>query len=632
MTPYFLTLTLMITSVLFFSPKTEQSRVVTIHRPLVITQERKTPAYYAYQQSQNLLHKKTTAPVQNSIYLSNLSLVPETAKIQIAEMKFTKREFAAIQPNYSSGRTLASDLTEETMNLAYEKVVYSNSPDSPLFEQDSAVPELSPSKKWATIKGKFELVEGVGIVDHIIELKRVEEGRIREVGRIDLKAGTYSIDIESPQGVLIAQIRDRSGFIIGEDRQRLINLHSRGSFFEGPFMRVGRPDPLAVNPAYSDYRGAASRFATASTKAITTAGLAVSLFDGQKMLANPNDELSNISRFSSSIARVFDPSQTYKNITTIRLTGDKSQTPMFTKKWIDGVVEYISDMQKIEFRSKNAPIIIGKVMVGGDTLAGAQVEIENKPGIIPIYFDQFMIPALNQSETSQNGYFMFVGIETDSYRIVATKNNRLVGNQIFIAEEDSAGFQHIESHAVPHTKILRSFDAFNSEPVETEIITADLEEPLETRGGTASFRTTSAGNVAEFLIRTPDRRYLPIRYVQSGQRDFVHLPLIQEAWLNEVKTFKQINELPATGTIIGFTTDLTYSAYLAVDAYNSNNVVYFDKTGRVSVKPVTGGGFILFNVPIGAREVVLQENGSERLHSQVAEIKSQQITVTHFSE
>jgi len=83
---------------------------------------------------------------------------------------------------------------------------------------------------------------------------------------------------------------------------------------------------------------------------------------------------------------------------------------------------------------------------------------------------------------------------------------------------------------------------------------------------------------------------------------------------------------------VGFTMGLNYSAYLALDNYSSNNIAYFDQTGKLVPAAVVGGGFILFNVPSGAREVVLQENGSERIFSQVFDVKSQQISATHFSE
>ncbi len=634
MTPYFLALTFMLSSVFFFSSKTEKSRVVTIHRPMVITQERRTPAYYAYQQSQNIVQKKPFEPAKNSVFLSQLMVLSEGAKVQVAEMKFTKREYASLQHNYWAGRTIASELTEDTVNLAYEKVIYSPGVESPLADYlQEDVPELSPSKKWATIKGKFELIEGVGIVDHIIELKRVEEGFVREAGRIDLRAGTYSIDIESPQGVLIARIRDQHGLIVGEDTQRLVNLKSKGGFFEGPFIKVGRPIPLAVNPEQrSQGRNAAASFATASNKAIAASGATGSLFDGQKELSSLEEEFTNVSMFSSSIARVFDPSQTYKNLTTIRLTGDVSKTPMFTKKWVEGAIQYVSDFQKIEFKSKAAPILLGKIVNESGAMSGARVEIEGMPGVSAVYFDQFMIPSQTQSATSSNGYFMFLGLEPGSYRIVAAKGSVILGSQIFVAENDSAGFQHIETTATPSTTFVRSFDAFTSDRTDGEIVSSEIDVSLETQNGMAQFRKFSKSNVSELMVTPADPAYSSLRYVFNGNRDFAHIPLIQSSWIEEIKRIKMINEIPGTGTIIGFTAALNYTAYLTIENFNRNNIIFFNENGILVSSPVEGGGFILFNVPVGGREVVLQENGTDRIFSQVFEIKAQQISAAHFSE
>ena len=106
--------------------------------------------------------------------------------------------------------------------------------------------------------------------------------------------------------------------------------------------------------------------------------------------------------------------------------------------------------------------------------------------------------------------------------------------------------------------------------------------------------------------------------------------MIQESWLAAVKNFKQITDKPNSGIIIGFSTDLDYDAYLASEEYNKKDIVYFNSLGQVSPDPVIGGGFILFNVPNGAHEIVLQERNSEKIYSQVFNVQAQEISVAHF--
>lgn len=641
MTTYLLALSLIVSSVFFFTSKTEQSRVVAIHRPLVITQERKTPAYYVYQQARTLQRRSPAAVESPSLtpttYLSSLSLPETSERVQIAEMKLSRKEvFAHLETTYRTA-SVTNSINQDIQNLAYEKVFISQPIETPLAEKENEVPALSPSKKWATIKGKFELKDGVGIVDHYIELKRVEEGHVRELGRIDLNAGAYSIDIESPQGYLIAQIKDRTGFLIGEDRQKLINLQSRGSYFEGPFIRVGNPETIAANLGQPAGAGAsktaASAFSSTNTSNKTSnsnTAVSVSLFDNQTTLAKSSDVFANISRYSSTISRVFDPSGIYKNITTIRHTGDKTETPVFTSKWLSGVVEYVSDLQKIQFKSKDMAVIMGRVLVNGKAVAGAQVQIDSAPGVLAVYFDQFMIPATNLEATSENGYFMFIGVEPAAYNIVALKQSIVLGSQMFVAETDSLAFQNISSVSVPRTKIIRTFDAFSSEPIATDIVTPEQEEAIEATEGTALFKTLSEMSVAEYIVRTSSRLYLPIRYLQNSRLDYAHIPMIQENWLNTVKGIKKIPDLANTGTIIGFTTDLIYDAYLTTDSYDKGNIAYFDSQGQVVNVPTKGGGFILYNVPVGPREVILQEKAVDKIYSQVFNVVNQQVSVSHF--
>jgi hypothetical protein len=646
LTSYLALLTLVVSSVVFYSAKTEQSRVVTIQKPLVITQERKTPAYFVYQQAQALKQKVETPKNTKTTFLSNLSVQPVTPKLKLSEITFSKKEYARLQQKFNvPNREIANYVGEDLANSVYEKVVFDADLNIPGLEQEEVITHLSPSRKWATIRGKLELRDGVGIVDHKIDLRRVEEGSVREIGKIDLKAGSYNIDIESPNGYLIAQIRDRNGLIIGEDSQRLVNLQNKGSYFEGPFMRIGRPDSLAANPATSNQGNrytksttqatttAASSFATFKQTPDSASSLSASIFDNQKTLAQPTDEFTNISRYSSSITRLTDPSRIYADITTIRMTGDKTETAMFTQKWVDGVVSYVSDLQQMQLKSKNLPVLIGKVLVDGKPVAGAQVDIENLPSVHAIYFDQFMIPSLNQGETSANGYFMFIGLEPDAYEVVASKSGFPIGSQLFVAEETRVAFQNIQTLAVPKAKVIRTFDAFTAEVLQTDVIVADQAEAFQTaETGSYGIKTKVQDNVSDYIARHNDPLYVPIRYVQSGARDYAHIPMIQEHWLTEIMRLRQINELPNTGIVIGFTSGLKYDAYLSADNYPKNNTIYFNEYGQPSLEPVVGGGFILFNVPVGAREVVLQDQASDRIYSQVFHIRANQVSASHFTD
>lgn len=125
MTGSILLLSMMAASFLFFTgSKTEQSRIVTIHRPLVITQERKSPAYYLYQQVRKLEQSKPMAPVAAppSTHLSRLSLQPMQAQVAANEMTITRQEVIAYFENSSTSRQA---LYQQQRGLASEVAMVS---------------------------------------------------------------------------------------------------------------------------------------------------------------------------------------------------------------------------------------------------------------------------------------------------------------------------------------------------------------------------------------------------------------------------------------------------------------------------------------------------------------------------
>ncbi len=110
----------------------------------------------------------------------------------------------------------------------------------------------------------------------------------------------------------------------------------------------------------------------------------------------------------------------------------------------------------------------------------------------------------------------------------------------------------------------------------------------------------------------------------------MHIPLVREAWLKQLQTSKLITDMPNTGMILGFSADSNYEVFLAKENYSSDQIVYFDQAGNSASGPTPGGGFVLFNVPIGTNEVIVQEKNSDKIYSQVFDVKINQVSATHF--
>ncbi len=622
---------LIIPTLFLFSSRLEKSRVMTISKPLVITQFKKTPAFILYQQAQLQERKPAETIAAPSTYIGTESLSLLPAAVIISEMKFSHQEIGSAQD--------FGFQVEAAKKTSVKSTLASILPEVP---QTTNQLNSSPLKKWGTVRGKFEVKDGVGIVDHSVEIKRIEEGQVRELGRVDLQAGSYSIDIENPQGILIAQIKDKNGVIIGEDEQRMINLQSQGSYFEGPFIRVGKPLGIATYPVIpapaphlptvaNNGRGKNQNQPANALRQQKASPIVASLFSTQHQLESPQDQFQNISKNSSTISIIQDQKKVHEAIITIRQTGDISETPLFTKKWLQGAKAYIADQMKIEFKNKSAPVLIGKVLRDGKASAGIKVVIENQPGVAAVYLDQFLIPSLKLESTSENGLFMFVGLEADSYSVTAFLENALIGQQVFLAEEGFVSYQHISSSTHPRSVIVRAFDAFSGEPQDADVIIPDNTDIIETASGRAAYRTHNQLGVANYIVRAK-QSYMPINYIQDSRKDHVHFPLITEEWVASLQSQLQINDQPATGTIVGFVPDVEFEIYLATEDYDLKQIAYFAPNGSISSAPIAGGGFILFNVPSGAQEVIVQDKKSERIFSQVHLVKINQTSVSHFND
>ena len=273
----------------FYSPKVEKSNLVLLTRTMTITQERNTPAYALFQQTQQIQNEiknhsadqfRRMAQSQTAIDLNTVETAP--LKIKSNEVQEIKIE-SAIKIEKTELNKVA---TEQLANLMQRQP---SSTDKLVQMSPMQVPENS-----ALIRGHFELKDGIGLVDQIVVLKRTFEGQTLELGQVDLRAGQYQIAVGSFEGEIIAEIKDRAGILIGEVREKLINLKRIGQFYEGPVLRVGRPSAFGFNPQSIDQRR------------INESAVHAALFSGNYDLKKTTDSYPNVSRHSSTLGIIKD--------------------------------------------------------------------------------------------------------------------------------------------------------------------------------------------------------------------------------------------------------------------------------------------------------------------------------------
>ncbi len=603
-------LALILPVALLYSPKIETSGTVYIVKPMTITQERKSPAYDVFRQSQKVLQITTSSAATDEVATTNLVLntndVIHTNEIlKTAELVIDQKELLI-----ETEKKLEQFAVTKTDSTLLSKLNIS-APTTPQFSQNKS--------QAATIRGNFELTEGVGIVDHIVSLRRVFEGQSFELGEVDLKAGMYQILVGSFEGELVAEIKDRMGLIIGEDRQKLLGLKRSGLFFSGPLLKVGQPSSIGMNARNVDERK------------IVETNLTASLYSGNYSLKKTTDTYPNVASLSSTIGLIED--RTKKNIATLsfRTVKDQSETLLFSQKWVDGLKNYLSEKLQIQY-IPNSGLIIGRIMQDGKPVAGAQVVIENQAGIEPYYLDQFLIPQTEQTVTSANGFFVIPGLNSGRYQISGFIKDRHLGSQLYFVEENIVSYQEILTTVQTQSIVVRAFDAFTGQEQDADLILPGHEDVFSVVDGMGRYRTSAAQGLQEILVRPVSNGYLPFTYLQNSKKDHLHLPLIQDVFLDQIRIQKQIPTTDETAVLVAFAPAGNFDLHLTAENFDRKQIVYFNEKGAVTPTPVAGGGFIIYNLPIGLQEIILQDQNTDRTFSQVIYAEPAKNYIAHFSE
>lgn len=600
---------------------------------MTISQERNSPAYLAFKETQKLNQiLKPNTEVENSINssqrqtitLSTETIIPRTTETVSSEPK-------NLQPMAFTREELNKDTDEkiQQMVLAQKNSALFNAFGNqqtplPVFQNGAPnSPKNTNEKIGIVIRGSFELREGVGIVDHIVTLTRIADGQALELGQVDLRAGLYQIVVNSFEGELLAEIKDKNGYLIGEDRQEIAGLKQSGTIFQGPALKLGKPSSFSFNARFAD---------DARRVQETSNGLTASFFSGNYDLKKTNEDYPNVDRQSSTVGFVHDPKQKIINTLTLRTAQDNTETVLFSKLWVEGAKSYAAQKLQLQY-SEQSGVILGRIVDNGLPIENVRIAIDDQPGIEVFYLDDFWIPQNEKQSTSKNGYFFIPGLSRGSYQISAfdISYNKNKGSQLFVVDENALSYQEINYQKNTSQLALFSYDAFTSQPMATELILPGIEDIVSLdESGEIKIRVNYRSGIQEFVNRPTNRDYLAYTAVRAGNEKFSYFPQITENWLKLISEKAKIEVDLEKSVFIGFTATPEFTIMLADESYDTRNVIYFNANGELSSIPVTGGGVIFFNIGEGLHETVVNETNTMKVHSRAFYAKQNRIYLSVF--
>ncbi len=498
--------------------------------------------------------------------------------------------------------------------------------------------EAAPNQNKRVIQGIVELkaLPPPNGTDWQIQIARYDEGTKIEDARFDTRASKYSMNVSELEGSIRAKLVDvKSGEVVGEGALKISDYLKTGN---GKITIAKTPNYYAANfPNYYDNVGLATRTRVSKKQPETNIHLA-SLDTSSKADAEGSFKFDSVHKNSWMIVRA--QRKGFNESIFLSPAGEENSLPLLPEKMINAMRNIIQDQNRQSIRESNGSVIWGQAVQGEKPLKGVVARIQMDAEEIDqsskdnsyraIYFNQLMIPDPSMTETGENGFFAFVDVEEGFHTITGDMGGINVSHQNVVVDEGTVSTAILNSLFVQNDMEVKIFDAFTGQPETADVEMQSLPAKLEINGYSKVF-TSRQHRLSLAQVFPENPKYLPSLQIYNDDDESLHLPLISNSWVEDLISQKRINRQPQLGTVVGFVRDWNFKVFLGHHSNFSNeNIVYFDQQGRVVEKGIIGGGFVLFNVPIGVQSVVVSDESSEMLFNQVIPVDPSSLVELKF--
>lgn len=478
------------------------------------------------------------------------------------------------------------------------------------------------------IVGPIEVTGGLAITnEHFLEVRRKQEGIVKEAGRVDLKTGTYELSVEDFSGVIEARLLSTAGHVLGEGRVVISHFSGLSNVLSGP--------KIEVSPN-RNYGGSVASFYPSGKDDRSGSDALLTFFKGGNESRAGKDSkyaLQNISRSSSTVVRA--STKDHFQTSMIAVGGDDQNITLFPKSMIKAMNGILTGRNLSDSELSQLSVVWGVAELDGKAASGISIEVEGHPELLPIYFNSLLIPDPSLKETSSNGLFAFIDLNEDMYSLRANRGNSFFGYSNVVAELGSVAQAKIEYTAKKQAVPVRMYDAFSGLPVSGQVLIQGLAEELEVTNGVAVANLNPINRLGYIQYTSNNNDYISARYIYNDQDTYIHLPVISWQWLLGAKNYLRITEANQSGVVVGFVPDFDFDVYVAGPNQDPQmRIAYFDMTGKWSQdrSGKSGGGFAVFNLPADVHEIVVISKGSEKVFSKVIPVDANTLSVLNFTE
>lgn len=529
----------------------------------------------------------------------------------------TPEEFASVTPAQRARELVEQEIQNNPMLIAqYQQRKHEEEAE----KEDNAVAALSSFTPSAEINrplwlnGQIEMSGGLAFTgpDTHIEVKRVLNGETIERGRIWVTEARFEIHVKKAVGYLVAELQTRDGRILGRGEMNLVHLTS-----------IPRKDNrvndirLALQPTTEGASFRAISGYSYGNQKIPVADARVEIQAYTEPQGGGEDGIvsePSLNRASSFVARAV--AKKHWSSLVVGQAEHPQDIRLFSNSLVEALVNLEESYATDRKEALQASIVWGQLTKNGAPLEGGAVEMAGPYRVI--YFNDLYLPDRRLKRTGANGLFAFLRVQPGVQAMRVRVNGRLYPAQIFPTENKHVSYVEL----AVRDKVVSQFRVFDildmNKPVSARIRLVGAEKELVV-GKNSYLEYAVAGD--HFMVEAEaGSDYEVSRMTMTGSPGLVNVPLLKRDWIYSLYNHRGTPMIQGHGAVVGFIDEQDFEVELTgYRAGEQMNVLYFDGEGRpLETKTgVAGGGFIIFNAPLGLQTIYIHPTQSRETYSQV---------------
>ena len=455
-----------------------------------------------------------------------------------------------------------------------------------------------------TLKGQIQMSGGLGFtgLDDSLAVYHVDEGHVLSSGEIDLEQGSFKIDVEQLNGYLVAELRDDKEDLIGYAELSMFDLSSN---------TLGSKYNLVLEPIQDGIITRVVSFKSFGSHKILVPGAEIQNVEG-RFATQPDGQHRLRDVLPGSTMLVQAHAKGHWNSLGVSQYGFDNELRLFPKTLMKAFASIVYNETEQEISSGG--VLWGRVLKEGKPVSGATVELAGREDIKPIYFSSY-IPDVQRVSTSGDGYFAFAKLADSLQAVRAFYQGEVFPAQVVPTEKGAVTYVELK-HAKKRKISFHVKDPFlknNGVKTKLSILGLDIDHYVESAEDLVL--NVPMGDSALYLESNPGGAFVQTRHTLSPKSRHFSVNLIQQSWIYRLLQRQRINISPDTGIIVGFVNGDDYR--VEVDGSRPKSIVYFDSAGRLVRTPVEGGGFTIFNVEYGVRNLAVYAKSHNKVYNEM---------------